>query len=200
MPAFNNVMQIIELNKIQHIICLGVGDPCTNSAARIQASFIYQIFIQASISTISYYDPILCDHCQEILSSLGFNVLKTDQYESLFLEFNCLFFIPHCPRFIYHNLLLQNWNKTQIEKLFVIGNSFYNYLEKYDLKIQKAKTFVEEVASYKVHDETLLDFGNYDCFSLLYWISFNHNQINDLPNEKFQADYTFLRSELQTNE
>lgn len=35
--------------------------------------------------------------------------------------------MPHCPRALYHNLLLENWTVENLRKIIIIGNSFSAY-------------------------------------------------------------------------
>lgn len=35
--------------------------------------------------------------------------------------------MPHCPLGLYGNLLLTNWNATNLANTIIIGNSFFNY-------------------------------------------------------------------------
>ena len=41
-----------------------------------------------------------------------------------------LFFMPHCPMGLYHNILLSNWNKSSLGNVYIFGNSFAAYDER----------------------------------------------------------------------
>lgn len=40
-----------------------------------------------------------------------------------------LFWMPHCPKELYASVLSSNWNRTDISKIVIIGNSFANIVE-----------------------------------------------------------------------
>ena len=44
---------------------------------------------------------------------------------------NTLFFMPHCGKAMYNNLLWANWSVDRLGKMVIIGNSFNSYHEKY---------------------------------------------------------------------
>jgi flagellar biosynthesis protein FliQ len=46
------------------------------------------------------------------------------------VEEKTLFFMPHCGKAMYNNLLWANWSVDKLEKMAVIGNSFSSYHEK----------------------------------------------------------------------
>ena len=39
---------------------------------------------------------------------------------------NTVFYMPHCGKALYNNLLWKNWSKERLKKLVIIGNSFDN--------------------------------------------------------------------------
>jgi hypothetical protein len=68
----------------------------------------------------------------------------------------------HCPHFLYHNLLFSNIENLQ--NLFMVGISFYGYLNIYETKCQKDLTLVEEASKFEISQENHLDFGLKETF------------------------------------
>ena len=162
--AFSALCKILQDNNIQQIRCFGIGDPCINSAARAQASFIMKVGNCCKIKNITYYDPITCESCCEILSKIGFKVENENTNGVIEFASDTALFMPHCPRFLYHNMLVSNWVQDKLSKMFIIGNSFSNYEEKVRLFIQKKSTAIEELYAKNVVNEVMLDFGGDDFF------------------------------------
>ena len=46
------------------------------------------------------------------------------------VQVHTLFYMPHCGRAMYNNLLWANWSPQHLSKVAVIGNSFHSYLER----------------------------------------------------------------------
>lgn len=42
-----------------------------------------------------------------------------------------MFFMLHCGKAMYNNLLWRNWSKQHLEKVYIIGNDFSSYEERY---------------------------------------------------------------------
>ena len=45
-----------------------------------------------------------------------------------------VFYLPHCPRWLYHNVLARNWTQAALLNLCIIGNSFIGILERGSLE------------------------------------------------------------------
>ena len=44
-----------------------------------------------------------------------------------------LFYMPHCGKALYNNLLWANWTPELLTNLLIIGNSFQHVCDRYDL-------------------------------------------------------------------
>ena len=161
-PAFHQVLDFLKSKNSQHIYCLGLGDPCKSLACRTQISFITSISKELNINQLFYYDPLLCSDCLEhhILQDLGFSLIDTKEknigdYKA---TDGTIFFMPHCPSFLYHNLIISNLSQESFKNLIIIGNSFENHAEqvKYDCEMQK--TIADEVISKEFMKEIKLNF------------------------------------------
>jgi len=47
-----------------------------------------------------------------------------------------LFFMPHCGKTLYGNVLEANWSREGLECLVVLGNSFASYSDRYVLCVK----------------------------------------------------------------
>lgn len=46
------------------------------------------------------------------------------------VQAHTLFYMPHCGRAMYNNLLWANWSPQDLSQLALIGNSFQSYMER----------------------------------------------------------------------
>ncbi|CAK4087066.1 unnamed protein product [Aphanomyces euteiches] len=62
----------------------------------------------------------------EVAKAMGFEVLGTNEQGQRKAELRTLFFMPHCGKKLYQNVLLSNWG-VQLEQILILGNSFAAY-------------------------------------------------------------------------
>jgi hypothetical protein len=164
-PALGCIQKKLQDRGIRRVMCLGIGDPCRSGAARLQLAFILKLSGQLNISNLVFYDPICCPQCVVTLGKMGIEC-QTEDCEGRF-EFDrtTLFFMPHCPRFLYHNLLVENWTSEKMADLLLIGNSFSYYSDECRLFLQPKRSSVEDLFDAGVVTENVLDFNGSDTFS-----------------------------------
>ncbi|XP_049851312.1 uncharacterized protein LOC126325857 [Schistocerca gregaria] len=78
-----------------------------------------------------------------------------------------LFYMPHCMRILYNNIMESNWNKNSLKNILLVGNSFQNTTDKILCKqdkkkwsiLIKAKELVDEYSlpNYQAHDDVFND-------------------------------------------
>jgi len=56
--------------------------------------------------------------------------------------YKTLFFMPHCGKALYNNLLWANWSLDRLPKVVLIGNSFANYSLRFALTIFQLLLFL----------------------------------------------------------
>ena len=96
------------------------------------------------------YDPVLSSTEETALEELGFTyihhnevhvvaylhagsvnlTISTHQLCRRRAEVPMLFYMPHCGRAMYNNLLWANWSPQLLAKMALIGNSFHSYIER----------------------------------------------------------------------
>lgn len=164
-PCFDKLSEQVQNRQIEKMICLGIGDPCKSMAARIQLSFITRLCKRAGVSNILFSDPVVCDKCIEVIEEMGLTVDREDKLGQYNFSPTTAFFMPHCPRFLYHNLLAANWSRDAMSSLFVIGNSFKMYSDKYKLMMQTKRTCIEDLFDTNSVTDEPLNFSGTDFFS-----------------------------------
>ena len=174
-PAFDVLYEEFTKKQISKIQCLGIGDPCKSAAARLQTSFILKLSSKCNVQKITYFDPALCESCRSILTRMRFECQEEDVEGSIEFSPDTAFYMPHCPRFLYHNLLLANWDAERLQNLFIVGNSFDVYEEKVRMFKQPNPTCVEDLYATKSVHEIKLDFKGNDFFDSTSLMSFYPN-------------------------
>lgn len=118
------------------ILCYGLGSFDDSISSRYQLALLLimidylkeNIGIQVEIKEI--FDPLFNSIDKSVLEKIldyqysDFNskcIKKIDMNSNNYLS---IVFMPHCPKALYNNLLFSNWNKTHLQCLLIIGNSF----------------------------------------------------------------------------
>lgn len=102
---------------------------------------------------ILIYDPILQDLENNLLEGLGCEIIQINEEAKRKVVIKTLFFMPHCGKALYNNLLWANWKPDLLQNLIILGNSFADYqtrslsnhLEKEAPYIFKLLPYVTEV-------------------------------------------------------
>ena len=119
------VLQSCNKEMLQEIICYGLGNFSDSHIARYQLAFLLLLVedLNVSIQNCWIYDPIFTDEEKQILKTLGFNIIQDN--ETAKRKFSCktLFYMPHCGKALYNNLLWANWG-TALNNAVILGNSF----------------------------------------------------------------------------
>lgn len=127
---FTDLLELFA-DKVERIVCLGIGNFATNSNLTSQISAKYQLLLALSLAQkltlteIHVFDPVLSASEISILSKLGCAVSKQNLEGKYFYpESPTLYFLPHCPKQLFNNLLWSNW--TNLDSIFILGNSLNN--------------------------------------------------------------------------
>jgi hypothetical protein len=161
-----NHFKTTESNRFVEIICYGVGSMDDSMTSRHQLSLIlaiiYQIMQSGLIDKINYvefYDPVF-NKADEILieSKLGYKISsKNEKCMRTVNDCLTLFYMPHCPKALYNNLLYANWSKKCLKNLILFGNSFTTIHSMTDDAHMKRKySYLND--SFKLVNEIRLDY------------------------------------------
>ena len=190
-PAFDVVCNALVKRETKQIVSLGIGDPCSSLGARTQLSFLLKVCRKCGIESKVFSDPVLCGECAKLLSDWGFVVDSEDKVGKYEFSSDVMFFMPHCPRFLFHNLLVSNWSVEKMKNVFIVGNSFAGYSENCRMLIQRVRTAIEDLYDTEMIEDKPLDFGDNQFFSEMSMMTFKE------PNEKvtiFETPPEFLHA------
>ncbi|XP_007443813.2 SRR1-like protein [Python bivittatus] len=71
----------------------------------------------------------------EVLSGLGLTVLRRNEEGKRSIEGPTLFYMIHCGKALYNNLLWSNWSVEALSQMVVVGNSFRGFEERLLAKV-----------------------------------------------------------------
>ncbi|KAK1305918.1 hypothetical protein QJS10_CPA10g00143 [Acorus calamus] len=87
--------------------------------------------IQDESTTTMVFDPVLSLTECNVMTSFGCDVLSFNEHCKRAVKAPTLFFMPHCPSWMYDYLLRANWTSaSQLNMVAVLGNRFRKYATK----------------------------------------------------------------------
>jgi hypothetical protein len=151
-----------------------------------------------AIGEVTSFDPICCSDCSGTLDRMGIRTEPEDREGKFNSNPQFLFFMPHCPRFLYDNLLLKNWTIEGLSGLVVIANSFLEYSEKCRTLVQWKRSCIEDIFDAGVVVEKPLDFGENEAFSTVSLMSIDGEKLASVADELLAKQWEFMHA--QTDE
>jgi len=135
------------------LICYGLGTFENSVISRYQlalAKLLQELClpmrksdrVDVQFSSCSVYDPVMSAIDTELCAKLGFLRLEPSvQHSTNSLKGQCcsivsshvednsfiVFFMPHCGRSLYNTVLKENWSRSRMSKVVILGNSFSFY-------------------------------------------------------------------------
>ncbi|KAK3540550.1 hypothetical protein QTP70_034304 [Hemibagrus guttatus] len=114
-------------------VCYGLGNFSSSVSARYQLAMLLLLLdaLQIAVGCCSLYDPVFTVSECETLRELGFTVLSENEEGKRAVHRPTLFYLMHCGKALYNNLLWKNWSPQILPKVIVLGNSFLGIQERY---------------------------------------------------------------------
>jgi hypothetical protein len=117
----------------------------------------------ASQPKVCLYDPCLSKEELEVLETVGIEAIGVNEEckrAAVAGEGATLFYMPHCARDMYNNVLWANWSVDALSRVLILGNRFSSYDERHtdaELKCKAnfmylARAFVDEAAIRNIFD------------------------------------------------
>lgn len=181
-----------------NLICYGLGSVDDNICSRYQLA-LFQLIIdeinsinhqqinKLNIEQIEFYDPIFNKNDKFLLESI-LNYKISSQNEQCFKQIELvndskvlnIFYMPHCEKSMYNNLLFSNWQPERLNSLLILGNSFQTITTNtVDNKMNKHYTFVQDsldlIKEIKINSDCDLT----SAFTDLSFHLFDTSRVND---------------------
>ncbi|XP_026575266.1 SRR1-like protein [Pseudonaja textilis] len=118
-------------------VCYGLGSFCSCGKARLQLAFLLLLLEELKIppEMCFVFDPVFSTLEIEVLSGLGFTMLPWNEEGKRSIEGPTLFYMIHCGKALYNNLLWSNWSAEALSQMVVVGNSFRGFEERLLAKV-----------------------------------------------------------------
>ncbi|KAL3672360.1 hypothetical protein V7S43_003045 [Phytophthora oleae] len=178
------------------LVGYGIGSFCASSNAVHQLGFMValrdalcegqapNVKVAASLDEIQaeIFDPAMNKSDAAIAEHFQLKVIQENEHGRRRVASNTVFFMPHCGKTLYQNVLACNWGPA-IKKLIIIGNSFSAYgdrvlasKERLGLLLVSVLPYLEEVALSCGVAKNHEDFGRYEA-------AFNDLSVQRFPSE-----------------
>ncbi|XP_007247249.2 SRR1-like protein [Astyanax mexicanus] len=173
-------------------VCYGLGNFSSCVSARYQLAMLLLLFeaLQIPVGQCSMYDPVFTVTECEILKELGFTVLTENEEGKRAVCHPTFFYLMHCGKALYNNLLWSNWSPQVLPNVIVIGNSFLGIQERMlQREFERDYNFLSHIVN--VCEETSLPCSQrfMDVFNDSALIQFPADKLQKLP-ESIWTDLT----------
>uniref|UniRef100_A0A8B9RDB8 SRR1 domain containing n=2 Tax=Astyanax mexicanus TaxID=7994 RepID=A0A8B9RDB8_ASTMX len=162
-------------------VCYGLGNFSSCVSARYQLAMLLLLFeaLQIPVGQCSMYDPVFTVTECEILKELGFTVLTENEEGKRAVCHPTFFYLMHCGKALYNNLLWSNWSPQVLPNVIVIGNSFLGIQER---MLQRA---FERDYNFLSHIVNVCEETSLPC-SQRFMDVFNDSALIQFPADKLQ--------------
>ncbi|XP_062823128.1 SRR1-like protein [Anolis carolinensis] len=147
----DNIPSLEKLNISENFQCVsfGIGNFSSCSVAKTQMAFLLLLLqeLQISRDCCFVFDPVFSELELEVLCRLGLKVMaENEEGKHGISGVRTLFFMVHCGKSLYNNLLWSNWAPETLSKMAVLGNSFRGIQDRMPSKIfQKEYSYIAKI-------------------------------------------------------
>ena len=129
--------------KISSIICYGLGSFCSTIDSLYQLSLLIHLKKFFNPKKVYIFDPVFNKNEINFLrSELKYELIEKNEKCIHSLDSSSdelvMFFMPHCDKSLFNNILWSNWDINSLKNILIFGNSFERISESISsLKIAK---------------------------------------------------------------
>ncbi|CAI5797256.1 SRR1 domain containing [Podarcis lilfordi] len=167
-------------------VCYGIGNFSSCIQAQYQLAFLLLLLEELKIpEDLCYiFDPVFSTLEIKVLADLGLTVLLENEEGKRCIHNPTIFYMVHCGKALYNNLLWSNWSIEALSKTVIIGNSFKGIEDRMLSRIfQKDYSYIAKVL-IATDEEALPSHPQYlDIFNDTSVHCFPLEKLRDLPPE-----------------
>ncbi|XP_013907855.1 PREDICTED: LOW QUALITY PROTEIN: collagen triple helix repeat-containing protein 1 [Thamnophis sirtalis] len=146
-PIWNWAMQVAEEAALGapggreagglRCVCYGLRSFCSCGKARLQLAFLLLLLEGLGVAPEScfVFDPVFSTLETGLLGGLSLTVLQWNEEGKRSIEGPTHFYMIHCGKVRYNNLLWSNWFAEALPQMVVVGNSFRGFEERLLAKV-----------------------------------------------------------------
>ncbi|KAM3867539.1 SRR1-like protein [Diretmus argenteus] len=165
-------------------VCYGLGSFSSSVSARYQLAMLLLLLEtrQIPLKDCSVYDPVFSSGERDVLRELGLTVLIENEEGKRLITRPTLFYLMHCGKALYNNLLWRNWSTETLPLMTIIGNSFSDIRDRMiEREFQRDYSYITQAVvvceERPLHCPSCL----LDVFNDTAVITFPSNSLNKLP-------------------
>ncbi|XP_069788973.1 SRR1-like protein isoform X3 [Narcine bancroftii] len=129
------------------------------------------------------FDPLFTEWEKRFLKDCGLVVIEENEEGKRSINQPTLFYMIHCGKALYNNLLWKNWSPQQLANTIIIGNSFKGIEERLPTRVlQRDYMYISNILA--VTEETAFPYSN------RYLDIFNDTSIHQFPRAKLDSKPT----------
>ncbi|KAG8455746.1 hypothetical protein GDO86_001802 [Hymenochirus boettgeri] len=163
-------------------VCYGLGNFSLCVISRHQLAFLLLFLELFKIprSQAYVFDPAFSPIEISLLTKLGFNILTENEEGKRAVCKTTVFYMLHCGKALYNNLLWKNWSSDKLSKIIILGNSFKSIQERLLSRILRRDYLYIEKSLQAVEEAALPDLSRYSDV-------FNDTSIHWFPVQKLRT-------------
>jgi hypothetical protein len=92
---------------------------------------------------------------KEIAEHFKVHVITKNECGKRVVDCKTIFFMPHCGKILYQNLIQSNWGDTScaLEDMMIIGNSFHAYNNRIFASTERIKSVLVQITPFTSEKE-----------------------------------------------
>ncbi|KAM4576558.1 SRR1-like protein [Odontesthes bonariensis] len=169
-------------------VCYGLGSFSTYVSARYQLAMLLLLLEagQIPLQDCSVYDPAFSRGDMDVLRELGLTVLTENEEGKRLVTKPTLFYMMHCGKALYNNLLWRNWRAQCLSRVMIIGNTFGGMRERtLEREFKQDYRYISEAVDLCEERQLPCPSCLIDVFSDTALITFPSNSLNRLPQSSW---------------
>ncbi|XP_062509100.1 SRR1-like protein [Corticium candelabrum] len=150
------------------VVCYGLGLISTCPIARYQFSLLVLLTSDLNIECerCHVYDPAFDSVDHQMVVSAGFSVIDHNEEGRRCVDRRTVFYMPHCGKLLYDNVLRANWSRDRLSMITIIGNKFSHYRERLVwCDLEREAPCIAHVLEYVTEREVSTCFQHRDVFN-----------------------------------
>ncbi|XP_038056740.1 uncharacterized protein LOC119728529 isoform X2 [Patiria miniata] len=175
---------------VQIVVCYGLGNFSDCAIARYQLALLLLICdsLKVKSSNCHLYDPRFTAEEMQVLMSLGLKIIPQNEECKRTATEPTLFYMPHCGKPLYNNLLWANWSIKGLANVVIIGNSFNNIQERLPSRVLQDFSYLQQIIRHTREVSVKNNFRFPDIFNDTSIHLFPSERLWTLPNAFWDRD------------
>nr|XP_057926898.1 SRR1-like protein [Doryrhamphus excisus] len=172
-----------KISPLQYV-CYGLGTFSSCVSARYQLAMLLLLLDAGKIplKDCFVFDPAFSPGEKDVLRELDLTVLTENEEGKRLATKPTLFYLMHCGKALYNNLLWKNWNPQSLPLIMIIGNSFSSMRERMiEREFKRNYSYISQAVTVCEERQLTCPSHLIDVFGDTALITFNSTKLISLP-------------------